>query len=446
MAAVSIPRLEGWQPAVRSLHANLSTELLHFSHLIYLNIFLSNTRFWGLATVPNKNHFPGKNFRNKRGRMKNIKRLVLLFGVISTLPVVSSSAQSADADIAVAKVLTVPGLVSFWDFSEAGGQSRVGLDENAYRLVEVGGKISRIVDKNSPFGHAAVLNGSQFFKAIDLASTPKLNINGPGAASSLTVVGWVKWTDRLSFPGAFIAGRWNESGTRQYALFIDLPYYAGKNRVVGHVSLTGRDSTHASYPELVLEGYDEPFSWDYSASASVVPENKWVMVAFTYDGSYVKSYLNGVFEYYGPQNYNYKFNATDTTSVVRQTAVKNPYYFPYGLGDIEELFCVGGHYANVTRSGGGAHNLVGRLGGVAVFNRALSAQELADLAALIPTPIIETPSAVSLSKSSPSYTQDFDTLAEVDSGEWLNGASYKGWYANLNGQSVNDYTAANGSS
>jgi hypothetical protein len=55
------------------------------------------------------------------------------------------------------------------------------------------------------------------------------------------------------------------------------------------------------------------------------------MVAFTYDGSYEKSYLNGLFEEYGPQSYNYKRTYNGTTEAVRQTANKTPSYFPKHL-------------------------------------------------------------------------------------------------------------------
>jgi hypothetical protein len=244
-------------------------------------------------------------------------RFIRLF-MVTVLVSCWLSPTRADQAASRAAVLAMPGLVSFWDMSEAGGQNRVGDDANAYVLSEVNGPIDRVEDAGSPFGFAASFNGSQFLKAASADATPALNIYGPGTASAITVVGWVKWTDNLNFNGAFIAGRWNENAnTRQYALFIDLPYYAGKNRVAGHVSATGGPSTNADYPELVPAGYDEPFSWDYSVSASEVPQSQWVLVAFTYDGSYVKSYLDGIFETYGPQNYNYKATYNGPTLEIR---------------------------------------------------------------------------------------------------------------------------------
>ncbi|CAM3728979.1 LamG-like jellyroll fold domain-containing protein [Occultella aeris] len=90
---------------------------------------------------------------------------------------------------------------------------------------------------------------------------------------------------RRSPTTGFIAGMWQEDDNdprRQYGLFVSLPVYGGDQRVCGHVSADGRPS----------EGL--PYSRDYSASKRAVGLERWHVVAFSYDGAQVTSYLDGV--------------------------------------------------------------------------------------------------------------------------------------------------------
>jgi len=154
---------------------------------------------------------------------------------------------------------------------------------------------------------------------------------------------------------------WNEyqnGGKRQYGMFISLPHYNGKDQVCGHISRTGKPT-----PPF-------PYSIDYSASKQKVPKDEWCCVAFTYDGKLIKSYLNGVFEARNPEL------ISNTTGFERYPnglfQTKNPYYFPDGIGNNESDFTVG---AVLLKSGMG-NFFKGLIGGLAVFNRALSDNEI----------------------------------------------------------------------
>jgi hypothetical protein len=154
---------------------------------------------------------------------------------------------------------------------------------------------------------------------------------------------------------------WNEyqdGGKRQYGLFVSLPYYNGKNQVCGHISQSGKPT-----PPF-------PYCIDYSASRQAVKSNQWTCVAFTYDGKYIKSYVNGVFEKREPELINNTKGFEGYPNGL--TLSKNPYYFPYSMGNNGSDFTVG---AVLLKNGMGNY-FKGQIGGLAVFNRALKEKEL----------------------------------------------------------------------
>jgi hypothetical protein len=154
---------------------------------------------------------------------------------------------------------------------------------------------------------------------------------------------------------------WNEykdGGKRQYGLFISLPHYNGRDQVCGHISRTGKPT-----PPF-------PYSIDYSASGQKVPANEWCTVAFTYDGKYIKSYLNGVFEAREPELINNTAGFEGYPNGLVQS--KNPYYFPEGMGNNGSDFTVG----SVLLKSGMGNFFKGQIGGLAVYDRALTENEL----------------------------------------------------------------------
>lgn len=286
-----------------------------------------------------------------------MKRTGAVITTLSFILCAISFAGNANDSLFLATLRNCPGLVALWDFKEKAGHDRVSfLGIEKFNLKEKAGAIPR-VSEGPLSGYAIELDGTNYL-SIPYSETATLNVKD----NSVTVVAWVKWTG----PGVgFVAGMWNEyqsGGKRQYGLFVNLPHYNGERQVCGHISKTGKAT-----PPF-------PYSIDYSASKQWVPEEVWSCVAFTYDGKYIRSYLNGIFE-------------TREVELIRNTKgfegypegliqVKNPYYFPYGIGDNGSDFTVGA----VALAGGMGNFFKGLIGGLAVFNRALPDDEMKRIA------------------------------------------------------------------
>lgn len=254
----------------------------------------------------------------------------------------------------IAKVKSIPGLVALWDFKEPAGEVRSSLTDQLFSLTEINGIVPRVPD--GPLSGFSSQFGEGPFLSLANAQTGKLNINGKGRG--VTAVAWIKWTGEQT---GFVGGMWNEyqdGGKRQYGLFVSLPYYNGENEVCGHISFTGKPT-----PPF-------PYSIDYSASAQEVPAGEWVCVAFTYNGTYIRSYLNGVFQGREPELINNTKGFDGYPEGLKQS--KNPYYFPDGIGNNGSDFTVG---AVLLKQGMGNY-FNGLIGGLAIFDRALSEDEL----------------------------------------------------------------------
>jgi len=255
------------------------------------------------------------------------------------------------------RITSIKGLVALWDFKEESGQSREAYGLGKFPLQEVDGKIERVAE--GPLsGYSALFTGKPYLRLLN-TETGALNIYGNN--QGVTVMGWVKWNEKTGFVG----GMWNEyldGGKRQYGLFVSLPHYSGAEQVCGHISSTGKPS-----PPF-------PYSIDYSASNQRVEKDKWQFVAFTYDGEHIKSYLNGKFESRAPELIDNTIGFEGYPEGMTQ--IKNPYYYPDGIGNNGSDFTVG---AVLLHSGMG-NFFLGQIGGLAVFNRALTADELSGLA------------------------------------------------------------------
>lgn len=240
----------------------------------------------------------------------------------------------------------VEGLVCYWDFHEAAGEERISVGEADYRLEEVGGPIERT--EGGPFGEFSVrLKSGQYFR-IPRGGFPKIDFHG--AEARFTLVAWVK-RERDS-RWQTVAGVWNESRKqRQYCLFIDGSTRADSrtmtrkpcdNLVHGHVSDVGGPSP------------GEKFCITYSTSPVPVVVGKWQMVAMTYDGEESRAVVDGRF--------------------VKDEG-RNPFpaQGPMFHGDAD--FTVGA----VDRSNEMGNFFAGSLGGLAIYSRMLSAEELAGL-------------------------------------------------------------------
>ena len=170
-------------------------------------------------------------------------------------------------------------MVALWDFKEKGGKTRKAYGKGKFPLAAKKGTIPRI-NEGPLSGYSALFRDSSFL-ILPNSKTGKLNISGKNRG--VTVMAWIKWEGKTGFVG----GMWNEyesGGKRQYGLFVSLPYYNGADQVCGHISYTGKPT-----PPF-------PYSIDYSASKQKIEKGQWQFVAFTYDGQYIRSYLNGKFE------------------------------------------------------------------------------------------------------------------------------------------------------
>lgn len=236
-------------------------------------------------------------------------------------------------------------LVAFWDFSESEAPFTSKQGKESFPLIQGDGSNATTVN-GGPFGTALELDGSNDFLVIPSDEIGALNLSSVG--DQCTIVAWVKGTR------SFIAGCWQEDiadPRRQYGLFLNLPLYGGANRVCGHVGFTG-DAT---------PGY--PYSIDYSTSARKVHvDSGWRMVAMTYDGEKVISYLDGIAD-----------EIPSYTDNKNSTYAKNPYLFEDGLNRSNKSdFTIGA----VMLDHGMGNFFSGLIGGVKVFNRALSHFEI----------------------------------------------------------------------
>ncbi|MCA9246337.1 MAG: hypothetical protein KDA42_04450 [Planctomycetales bacterium] len=278
-----------------------------------------------------------------------------------------------------------PGLVAFWTFGEAAGEQRLSSGaKEPHPLSEVGGPIERV--EGGPFsGYSAQLNGKQYFR-IPYAETGDLNISGPEAQVSMFAV--VRIIDLNQ--SRTIAGMWSEgkgrnddTGTRQYALLMNMPTYGGANQLVPHISSEGGVTRRAD---------GSPFPWccDYAATRRVVPTDQWCSLGFTYDSQYIRAYINGVLDvrpldpvkdrrtdrYFteeGPEGKDRGMNPYfHGRGIFRYDPEKHAQTKPGGGSDftVGARFAVGSFLREATK---------GRFGGLAVFNRALTDNEMKTL-------------------------------------------------------------------
>ena len=277
-----------------------------------------------------------------------------------------------------------PGLVAFWTFGEETGQPRRSIGTpNPHPLAEVGGPIARVA--GGPFsGYAAELDGRQFFK-IPYAETRDLNISGPRAQVSMFAV--VRLLDLQV--SRTIAGMWSEgqgrgddSGTRQYAMLLNMPTYGGPRKLVPHISNEGGVTRRA-------DGSAFPWCADYAVSAHEVPEQTWVTLGFTYDGQWLSAYINGVLDRHELDPVKHKRTDRYFTHEGPDGGSRglNPYYHGRGIFAYDPAkhaatrpmggsdFIVGARYAVGSLFAEGKMTM-GRFGGLAVFNRALTATEM----------------------------------------------------------------------
>ncbi len=238
--------------------------------------------------------------------------------------------------------MNLPEPICRWWFQEDTGALRISEGKHAYALREQGGPIARVTDDGVRGGHSVELREGQWFN-LPRAECPALNRHGRVPVS---VVAWVKRAPKNFKQCQAVAGMWNETGeTRQYCLFLDLTIWDSADSVCGHVSATGKPSP----------GYE--YCMEAGIGARPVTLGEWHQVAFTFDGDWVRVFLDGKLDY---------------------RPGLSPYYWPHAINEVGARgsdFTVGA----VFRWGEMGNFFVGRLGGLAVYEVALTENEIAAL-------------------------------------------------------------------
>ena len=245
--------------------------------------------------------------------------------------------------------LKVPGLVAFWDFQAAEGEGFVSQGACRYRLHECGGSISPVAD--GVFGAQAIRLGDGGWLRGLRADCPALNYHGPQA--KFTVVAWIKRHRGAHAGCEAVAGMWNEHGMRQYCLFLNLRIHGSAEQVGAHVSAHGGATP------------GEKYCMEAAIGATAVPLDIWQCVAMTYDGVRACAWLDGRADLRGD---------------------RNPLAHPDGIfdgGPAGADFTVGAvlrpEWVDEERNPHGtvmANRYQGLLGGLAVFDRDLTAWEI----------------------------------------------------------------------
>ncbi|MEK3724530.1 LamG-like jellyroll fold domain-containing protein [Paenibacillus sp. FSL H8-0034] len=245
-------------------------------------------------------------------------------------------------DRAASAVLNVPGLVTFWDFQEPQGELPVSKGKEQYVLEEGGSAIFK--GNEGVFGpvSANILNG-QWYR-IARNDCPSLDFHGKTA---FTICTWLKRSgDYESTKCEAVVGMWDETDKhRQYCMFLNLRIWESAQQLCGHVSAEGGPTPDYKYCMSAAIGQTE------------VSFGDWHFAVFTYDGEYAKVFLDGQLD---------------------ERESFNPYSYPKELHNGG----VGGSdftVAGVNRSGEMGNFYEGLMGGLAIYDRCLSADEIAAL-------------------------------------------------------------------
>lgn len=259
--------------------------------------------------------------------------------------------QAADEAAATKSVLATKGLISFWSFQEESGSSRKAVGAYPVELLEGKPGVGRAED--GLFGPYSLKLKSGEWLRIPRDKLGPLNIHGPKA--QVTVIAWVKREGKNFWQS--IAGVWDEThSARQYMLFLNartrtdasiMQRVPTQDRIHGHISALGGPS-----PE-------EKFWVSYASSGSTVSMEGWHMIALTYDAEFIRMYLDG------------KLDAAENF---------NPFPYKDGIfdgGAKGAEFTVGAnHVAGIPNN----NRFSGLMAGLAVFDRVLSDEEMAQLA------------------------------------------------------------------
>lgn len=255
-----------------------------------------------------------------------------------------------------------PDPLALWTFQEPTGAPRLSTGRVAYALVDgnASAPIQRVSDgvfgPFSAYFPASGGNDSQRLYATR-AAAPAVTSGIAGPAAVVTLVAFIKRSAAdATGGGAFIGGVWDENlAARQYALFTALavceahPDYA--DGTVAHISPVGGPTPGSRYCETA------------ACDTPALPSGAWHCLANVYNGTHIMAYTNGT----------------------AHAAIANPFplaggiFSPEASGRAGAEFGVGANFINVTAGAPRtlANRFRGRLGGLAVFDAALSQPDVA---------------------------------------------------------------------
>ncbi len=250
--------------------------------------------------------------------------------------------------------VSIPNLICFWDFREAGAGGLASKGRNAYILQEMNGPIVRVAQ--GIFGTSSLKIERGQWLRIPREQCPALNIHG---RQEVTVVAWLQRQGDQKWQ--YLAGMWDERGrNRQYALF------TSGHKQTDYTTLERTDAHHQTHGYVSDVGGatpGKPFCFSYATGKRMIPANEWQMLAFTFDTKTLRVYHDGELDANGNSNpfpwdkpiFDAGEKGADFT-IAQRDHPKWPSY-PEGAIAVEEGFS-------------------GLLGGLAVYGRALSDEEL----------------------------------------------------------------------
>jgi len=281
--------------------------------------------------------------------------LAFLFGFASHV-----SAQEAKTS-----AVERPGLVCFWDFQQQADGGYVSTGTHAYVLKPQNGPIAQA--EQGIFGTSLNIRQGQWL-LLPREDCPALNFHGK---DEVTIVAWIQRESDDNWQ--YIAGMWNErDAKRQYALFT----CAGSQTNFETMDrIPARHQTHGYASDVGGATPGKPFCFSYASGATKLVKREWTMIAYTYDHEFLRVYVNGKLDQhpgYNPFPWNKPIfeggqDGADFT-VARQCLPNWPHY-PKAEKPMRK------------------QGFGGKLGGLAVYRRALNSNELLDIYdATIPLP------------------------------------------------------------
>jgi len=257
--------------------------------------------------------------------------------------------------------------VAFWTFQEPTGALRMSTGRHTYAL-EDGNKsypIERVPDGLfGPF--SAFFNATAFDARLraDRDAVPALTKDIAGPNATVSLVAWVKrpWlgVGSHNFSSGCVAGVWGDTGllARQYALYFNLgacfESEMYRHGVAAHISDSGGATP------------GRPYCYSAACDPRAMGAGSWHCVANVYDGVAIQAYLNASLV---PNQ-----NRTGGAST-------NPYPYAGGIYSPEAAGRPGAEFSVGVSMAFGYNQYVGLLGGLAVWDTALTSAQLQEVCA-----------------------------------------------------------------